>query len=265
MRHAAVILILFAATAAAADESPRQQIARARKEYQAAEAAYKAGEWDKAIDGYQTAYDLSKRPLLLYNLGQAWRRKAEASASPDDRRTALSFYQKYVDAEPNGRATADARAYIEELRGTAAPEPPAAPVEPSPAPKPPVDAAPAPAPAPPEPDTGATTDPGRTYRIAGIATAAVGGVLVAGGVYFGLRAKSKSSDLDALQRGQMWDQDLYDSGKAAERNMFIFLGAGAAAIATGAVLYFVVGKPPPVEAAVVPAPGGASLFVLGRF
>ena len=96
-------------------------------------------------------------------------------------------------------------------------------------------------------------------------TAGAGVVLLAGGVYFGLRAKSKSDQVDELRRGDMWDQDLYESGKAAERNMFIFLGAGVAAVATGAVLYFVVGKPSPVEAAVVPTPGGAGLVVSGKF
>jgi len=58
---------------------------------------------------------------------------------------------------------------------------------------------------------------------------------------------------------------VYDSGTAAERNMARCLGAGAAAIATGAVLYFVVGKPPPVDAAIVPAGGGAAVVLFGRF
>jgi serine/threonine protein kinase len=117
----------------------------------------------------------------------------------------------------------------------------------------------------PEQCRGARTVDGRMWRIAGIASAGAGVVLLAGGVYFGLRAKSKSDQVDELQRGDMWDQDLYDSGKAAERNMFIFLGVGVAAVATGAVLYFVVGKPSPVETAVVPAPGGAGLVVSGEF
>jgi tetratricopeptide (TPR) repeat protein len=245
---------------AVAQDSPKATMMKAREQYFAAEAAYKAGEWDKAIAAYQGAFDLSRRPLLLYNVAQAWRRKAEASGALEDRRQALAAYQKYVDADPNGKAAADARTRIDELRRASEP-PPASIPEPKPEPPPPPAVVPQPAPAPIVDEA----NPSRTWRIAGIATGAVGVVLVAGGAYFGLRAKSKSDELDALQRGDMWDQDLYDSGKAAERNASIFLGAGAAAVVTGAVFYFVMGKSPPVETAVVPTAGGAGVVVWGSF
>jgi tetratricopeptide (TPR) repeat protein len=261
MTRTLLILCLLCGSAAA-QESPKATMMKARVQYFAAEAAYKAGEWDKAIAGYQAAFDLSKRPLLLYNVAQAWRRKAETTGASEDRRQALAAYERYVDADPSGKAAGDARARIDELRRAS--EPPPAPIpepKPEPQPAPPAAVVPEAAPAPMVDDA----NPSRTWRIAGITTGAVGVVLVAGGVYFGLQAKSKSDELDALQRGDMWNQDLYDSGKAAERNMYIFFSAGAAAIVTGAVFYFVVGKAPPVETAIVPTTGGAGLVVWGSF
>src|SRR5262249_57977705 len=108
---------------------------------------------------------------------------------------------------------------------------PVAPPPPKPvAPPPPKPVAP-----PPAAESG-----GGALRVAGIATAGVGVALVATGVYFGLKAKSISDEVDGLT--DHWDQGLYDSGQAAQRNMYLCVGAGAVAIAGGAVMYFILGK-----------------------
>jgi len=58
--------------------------------------------------------------------------------------------------------------------------------------------------------------------------------------------------------------DLYDSGRSANRNMYICLAAGTAALATGAVLYFVVGHSDESPGIAV-APTTSGVTVSGRF
>jgi tetratricopeptide (TPR) repeat protein len=257
---ALLVLCVGAATAHAADDAEK----KARAHFRAGQAHFQAGRFDDAIAEYQAAYALANKPELLFNIGSAYRRKAEVTHDPADKRAAIDFYKKYLDADPAAKAANDASTYIaslsrevEEYEATHAPPP----APPPPAPAPVVAPAPPPA-APPEPDT-APSEPGRVYRIAGIVTAGVGVALVATGVVFALKAKSASDDLAGLQPGQTWDQGLYDSGQAAQRNAYICIGTGAAAIAGGAVLYFVLGRPSPVSAQV--SSRGALLTVGGTF
>lgn len=63
--------------------------------------AQSAGRFDEAIGFYNQAYELLPHPLLLFNLGQAYRLKG-------DRVVALDYYRKYVAIEPNGRASKEA-------------------------------------------------------------------------------------------------------------------------------------------------------------
>src|SRR5262249_60122060 len=107
---------------------------------------------------------------------------------------------------------------------------------------------------------------GGALRIAGIATAGVGVALVATGVYFGLKAKSIADDVDGLK--DHWDQGLYDSGQAAQRNMYLCVGAGAVAIAGGAVMYFILGKKdegPAISVQPSVSPAAGVLVLSGHF
>jgi tetratricopeptide (TPR) repeat protein len=264
-------LLLCVSTPAAGKESAAD-LERARAHFKTAESFFAAGAYDRAISEYQAAYALVMRPALLFNLGAAYRRRADTTGALDDRRLAVEYYQKYLDAEPRGKGAAEARAHIDALRAEIeavrpepASEPPAsepvaepepAPALPPPAPSvapPPIDPAPAPAPA--------QEDSGRTARTVGLATMGAGAVLIGCGVYFGLRARSASDEVSALQ--DRWRQDLYDDGRTAQRNLFIVGGAGAAAVAAGALLYLVWGRSGEPAVAVAPASGGA--VVQGRF
>jgi hypothetical protein len=91
-------------------------------------------------------------------------------------------------------------------------------------------------------------------RIAGIGVGATGAVLLGASAYFGLRARAASGELGEDGRSA-WDQDLYDEATGAQRNAFLCLGLGAGAVAGGAVLYFVLGREPPVSI----GPGGVAL------
>jgi hypothetical protein len=107
-------------------------------------------------------------------------------------------------------------------------------------------------------------------RIAGAATAGAGLVAVGVGTVFGLQARSHWSDREsqcAFDRctpdGVAAGQDAKD---AALRANIAFI-VGGAALATGAVLYFVVPNlgSSPVNVALAPAPGGGALSLGGAF
>ena len=247
-------------------------VAQAKEEFHKAEVFFRAKDYAKAVEHYRKAYALAKRPKLLYNIGVALRLKG-------DKQEALEALQAYIAAEPTSKYVAEAQSEIAGLlqeigaegprRPSTSPtepepEPPAAPTEsataPPPAPPPATDAH-EPTTAPSAPVRDAPRGDGSGVRTAGWVTAGVGVALIATGAVFGLKAKSAKDDLASAST---WDPGLYESGTAANRNMFIFLGVGAAAVATGAVLVFVVGRPTHEQTVTLaPAPGG--LLVQGRF
>jgi tetratricopeptide (TPR) repeat protein len=273
MRHPVLLVIAMAITLApvvAAGATPNAE-KKAHAHYQAAQGFFTAGDFEHAIIEFKAAYELAPRPLLLYNLGSAYRRLGAETGAIEDKRLALDSYRRYLTAEPKGKAAGDARAYATELEAEiaaleAARPPP--PVVAEPPPRPPVAlAAPEPqptgVPAPAPVDLPTQPKSGASFRIAGIATASVGVALVGTGVYFALKARSAQDDLTALQSGGAWSQSKYDDGTSANRNMYICLGVGGAAIAAGTIFYFVLGRDEPRSIAVVPGVG--SLAVSGQF
>jgi hypothetical protein len=112
---------------------------------------------------------------------------------------------------------------------------PAAPIAvPSPAPAvvPPV------APAPAQIEVAGTTqpadNPGRGLRISGIACGVVGVASVGAGIYYYTQAKSYS---DKVSNQTIPNPSDESAGKHAQTMQWVFYSAGAAAIATGTVLY----------------------------
>src|SRR5262245_19564684 len=84
-------------------------LARARAHSQAGNAFLAAHEYGRAIAEYEAAYALIMRPMLLYNLGSAFRRRGEETGSVADKLQALEHYRKYLEAEPDGRGARYAR------------------------------------------------------------------------------------------------------------------------------------------------------------
>src|SRR5215470_17009710 len=131
-----VLVLALASRTAVADDRKGTDLERARAHFKRGEAFYDAGNYEHAISEYQAAYALVLRPSLLFNLGQAFRRKAEVSHSADDKRQAVDYYRQYLDADPNGKGAPDARGYIAALEKeiglvpkAVAPAAPAAPAE----------------------------------------------------------------------------------------------------------------------------------------
>jgi len=88
MKRACVIVaaaVLLAGTTAFAD---------ARQHFMAGQDYYTQGRYEKAIAEFEEAYRLDPRPLLLYNIGQAWEKLGDLVKAVD-------FLKRYLDADPN--------------------------------------------------------------------------------------------------------------------------------------------------------------------
>jgi tetratricopeptide (TPR) repeat protein len=215
--------------------------------------AYELGLYDEAIAEYMAAYKTKDDPALLFNLGQAHRLAGHAAE-------ALRFYKTYLSKLPEAGNRADVEVKIRELKELVEKqkqqpqtEPPTVSAAASPAP------VTAPAPLGPGPGTtGAATDvgagdaaagtvqaaplekslPGRGMKRAGIAVAASGLVLVGTGIAFGVLAKQSGDQLTQLdqQRG-VFDPSKESAGQRDQVIEGVCIGVGAAAVATGAILY----------------------------
>jgi tetratricopeptide (TPR) repeat protein len=239
--------------------SPTEARRREASEHvQRGDAFKESGRHAAAAREYQKAYALVPHPVLIFNLAQVYRLAG-------DRERAIEHYERYLAADPSGRASRQARQFADQLRRelererTGAQERRAR-SEPAPA--------------------GTTTvsrsaqrpSPGRGLRLAGMASAGAGLVAMGFGVKFGLDARGISDDIDAHTDGE-WPEELLArqaDGERAERNMFILTGAGAAAFVAGGVLYYFghrarrEGKDPAV--AVTPVTGGGlGLLFSGEF
>ena len=227
--------VSLASTVARADDP-----VAARLHYKEGTKAFDLGLYDKAIAEYMTAYQAVNDPALLYNLAQAHR----LAGHPRD---ALRFYRVYLQRLPGAENRPEVAEKIVELKQvvdrldraqndlppdhaldngngnglTNAPTTPA------------TNAAIVAPLAPPQPPP-----PGRTLRWAGIGTGAAGvGALVVG-IAFGALAQSASSSLTSTSHnGGFYDPAKYSSGHTDQIVEGVTLGIGAAAVATGVVLY----------------------------
>jgi tetratricopeptide (TPR) repeat protein len=270
----ALLALAFAAVASAQPTQPSaKQLEEARKHFAAAEAAKAHGDFKSAAVEYLAAYEQFQDPEFFFNVAEVYR-------LGNDEENALAYYQKYLQLDPQGRGAAAARAAVDELSRSIAAKQDAA-----------KHAAEADAEAKRKADEEAKRKadeeakakqdesqvveepaperPGRSMRIAGIATAGAGVAAIGVGVVLGLRAKSIS---DEAAQWDMFDQARYDQGQAAERNMYIFTGVGGAALIAGGVLYYLghrAGATAPDSSAVTVTPSVTSDAVTfaasGRF
>ena len=231
MKRAALIVMLLASRAFA-DGSGDDADAHARQLYGEGKRYYDVADYPHAIEVWKQAYVLSNAPMLLYNIGQAYRLAGDCA-------NAMRFYATY---EREAGAAAD-KAGLDEARArcnpqpTGANQPPTFPASPQP-----------PTPttlhdvgldrSPPPPHEHAHDD-GGSLRTAGFATAAGGAVLLGLGLYLDHVAADDASKVQGF-RG-VWtqtQQDWQSSGQSASTWGAISTGAGIAALAGGAVLYY---------------------------
>jgi hypothetical protein len=251
----------FAQTPAAADWQAREADARR---------ACESGRVDEGARLLGQLLDESKDATYIFNLGRCFEQNDRVDSALAQFRAYLA--RKEVDAA----AAAHARAFI------AAHEQPAAPAN---APRPAQRAEPGAV----RPTTGTASTatsaasmpaspgktPGQTWRMAGLASGALGVLGLAGGVYYGLETarleNEKRAALARDEQSQEWFTQHDAKGERAERLQKVLLAAGGVALATGAVSYYL-GVRAGIHADATTArayplllPGGAGAALGGRF
>lgn len=131
--RAAIVLVCLAvcSVTALAQPAPSSQPStaddkrtRAKERFFSAEASYQSGEYQKALVAYQEAYELSKEPALLYNVGQCHYKLAQYEK-------ALASYKEYLRLVPNSPLRADLERLLIISEGVRQ-EPPKTPTKPTP-------------------------------------------------------------------------------------------------------------------------------------
>src|ERR1044072_7869036 len=83
------LALVLAATPALADDK-----AKAKSLYDEGLRHFQVAEYTQAIDAWKQSYLISKKPLLLFNIGQAYRLSGDC-------KQAMTFYDSYQREEPN--------------------------------------------------------------------------------------------------------------------------------------------------------------------
>src|SRR5213083_2422043 len=68
----------------------------AEQAYEQGQAAFDAGRFGDAVVAWERSYELSKEPVLLFNLGQAYRQRH----GPGDCAKALAAYKRFIELVP---------------------------------------------------------------------------------------------------------------------------------------------------------------------
>jgi tetratricopeptide (TPR) repeat protein len=114
MRALAIVVLVGAVSATGARAAAQTSTdERAHAAFEAGHAAYAAGRYDDALTNFRRAYDLSRRPELLYNVGLA----ADRLRHDDE---ALGAFEAYLDAVPEAANRAEVEARVRALRDSVA-------------------------------------------------------------------------------------------------------------------------------------------------
>jgi tetratricopeptide (TPR) repeat protein len=89
----------------------------ARKQFEAGAEAYEAEQYERALECFQKAYDLSPRPVLLFNI-------AKTEDKLERKREARDHYKRFLAAVPDAANRTQVERRIDELGTEIAREPP---------------------------------------------------------------------------------------------------------------------------------------------
>jgi len=278
MRATTLGLAVLVATAAPAMAQSKQDKTQAKVLYETGLKHYNLAEYPEAIKAWKESYSLTKKPLLLFNIGQAYRRSGDC-------KLANTFYENYQREEPNPKNQDE---LDQALALCASPDKPAdkpvdkpteKPIEKSitktesmkpiekPIEKPVVKPAERPIEKPVTAQGAGGGEPGPTttgggLRKAGYGVAGLGVVLGVVGVYFARETARIASELEQ-QTGEWTADDAAQEskGQSYERRAWITGGLGIASMVAGGVM-IAIGGPKTVEStsvSIVPTRGGAAL------
>jgi tetratricopeptide (TPR) repeat protein len=268
----------------------------ASKYVDAALLAEKTGDYDTAIDLYQKAYELTKHPRLLWNIAIAHRRGSIAAAASDPalaarhRDGAREYYRKFLDTKPAEDQELQARGWLAKLDQQWAEENPkeeaarradeerkkeaAIKLEQARLTKERqlkeerdriererISAAVT------KTATESQQGKARIVKIAGLSSMGAGVVAVGAGVFFGLKARRISNELESTD---VFDQGKFNDGDTAQRFMAISYATGGTLLLGGGITYWIgrrIGNTAVERASVsvTSAQGGGSIVVFGSF
>jgi tetratricopeptide (TPR) repeat protein len=245
------LLVLIALASPALAQPSAQDQAKAH--FKQGRTLQDAGQFARAADEYKAAYELDHRPEMLFNIAQAFRLGG-------DKQAAVDYYQRYLQAQPNGAGAVEARAHVTALTAQLAAEQPVTvpdkPIEPVVKPPivPPVKPPVTPPPKPPAQRSS------RPLQIAGLASVGLGVIALGVGVKLGFDAEQAADDI-SRHTGPWTDteQARFEEGQRANRNMIIAYVGGGVLVATGTAL-FVVGRRTHVVPVVGVSSAGAVLW-----
>ncbi len=84
---------------------------RAREQFRVGQTAYAAGEYERALTAFSSAYGLQPVPGLLFNIAQCHRQLGNYER-------AAVFYQQYLDLSPSSKNTSIVRALLAETQAS---------------------------------------------------------------------------------------------------------------------------------------------------
>ncbi len=216
-------IVLMAGSLQAQPPTPDSHDDEARGLFLAGRAAFDGGRYEEAMGHFERAYELSRRPGLLYNIGHT----AQLMGTRD---RAIEAFEQYLELNPEGdrRETVEARLAV--LRR-----------EPDPAPDGQTDVVETPQDIPTEQAPDPVEAPSRAGPIALVAGGAA--LAIGGAVSLGLAASSANTVTDAPQ-GTPWS-DVEGDHDAAVRRRGIGIalaGVGVALAAVGMVWWMKTGS-----------------------
>ncbi|MCA9718996.1 MAG: hypothetical protein H6713_20255 [Myxococcales bacterium] len=211
--------------------------------YEEGKAAFEAKDFETATDRWERSYRASGDPLVLYNIGtayKAWYGKSGKRTHLEKAQVALQELAGVLEEDPTLGDPEEIATMLDEIEkelGGGEEEP----VEPDPEPDPEPEG---PEPEPEKPPK----DKATTLRNAGIGTMAAGGVLIVGGIILGsvfaAKGTALTQDLNTLYEMDAPDAQLETvraDGKTANTISGVGFGLGivlgGAAIAAGAALF----------------------------
>ena len=100
MKRLGIVVALLALICTRARAQTPAQMEDAKKQFELGQVAYDLAKYDEALTHYTKAYELSKLPAILFNLGQSHRRLYETGAGLDSLRRAREMYRSYLRLVP---------------------------------------------------------------------------------------------------------------------------------------------------------------------
>jgi len=277
-----VVLLGLASSSVVLADAPNKPDAAAIKKanghFKLGQEFFKSGQWDRAIDEYQAALDLTGEPSMVFNIALAHDR----AGRPEK---ALEGYLRYLEDNPDGAIADEARGYVakltpvvDKLRKKRAAEEARAAEEQRRAQEEAARRAEAERQAEAiraqqaarRKQADALDHRGTGYRMGGLIGVGVGALVLGFGIKQGLDARSIADELSAHE-GTWTDAQIArdQEGRSANHKMIVFTSIGAGVVIGGGVLYLIGrgahAKAEKLRLGVAPAKGGAAASVSVRF